>query len=376
MNEANVNALWSSITRPTLVVDEQRARRNIARMAAKARASGVRFRPHFKTHQSAALGEWFRAEGVTAITVSSMTMAAYFADCGWDDITIAFPVNWREIDLINTLAARVRLGLLLDSVESARFLAARLEYPADAWLDVDTGYHRTGVDWQDDATAAEIAAALVGSRLTLRGLLTHAGHSYNARTRDEVYTVYVETVTRLAHLRDHLATVGYADLALSIGDTPCCAMVEDLRAVDEIRPGNFPYFDLMQVEIGSCTLDEVAAVVACPIVSLYPARGQVVIYGGGVHLSKESIHDHLGRKSFGAIALPTDDGWEVLPESSYACSLSQEHGVLQVGTTVLDRFRVGDLALVLPVHSCMSADLLKGGLLLPSGHRFTMMPYG
>jgi D-serine deaminase-like pyridoxal phosphate-dependent protein len=370
-----LNVIWSSITRPTLIVDEGRVRRNIARMAAKARKGDVRFRPHFKTHQSAALGEWFRDEGVTSITVSSVTMAAYFADCGWDDITIAFPVNWREIEAINVLAARVRLGLLLDSVESARFAADRLEHAADAWLDADTGYHRTGVDWEDDATAGEIAAALTNSRLTLRGLLTHAGHSYNARTRDEVHAVYGETITRLTHLRERLALAGYRDLALSIGDTPCCSVIEDLSAVDEIRPGNFPYFDIMQVEIRSCSVNDVGAVVACPIVSIYPARQQVVIYGGGVHLSKESIIDHLGRKSFGSIALPTRDGWEILPALSYVCSLSQEHGVLQVDTEVCDRFRIGDLALILPVHSCMSADLLKVGMVIPSGQRFSMMPY-
>ena len=87
---------WNAITRPTLLLDVVRARRNIARMADKARRNGVRFRPHFKTHQSAAIGAWFRAEGVACITVSSVTMARYFADQGWQDITIVFPVNVRE----------------------------------------------------------------------------------------------------------------------------------------------------------------------------------------------------------------------------------------------------------------------------------------
>jgi D-serine deaminase-like pyridoxal phosphate-dependent protein len=149
--------------------------------------------------------------------------------------------------------------------------------------------------------------------------------------------------------------------------------MEDFSAVDEIRPGNFPYYDVMQVEIGSCGAEDVAAVVACPVVSKYPARGQVVIYGGGVHLSKEFITDRHGRKNFGWLALPTDEGWAVLPDRSYVCSLSQEHGVLQVDAADMGRLRVGDLVLVLPVHSCMSADLLKGGLLLPSGEGFAMM---
>lgn len=371
-----LNALWDSITRPTLVVDERRVRRNLERMAAKARASGVRFRPHFKTHQSAQLGEWFREEGVTAITASSLTMAAYFADHGWADVTVAFPVNWREIETINQLAGRVRLGLLIDSVETARFLVERLQHPADAWLDVDTGYHRTGVEWEDEAASGAIVAALAGSRLPLRGLLTHAGHSYKEHTAEAVRALYDETVTRLTDLRERLSLAGYSGLELSLGDTPCCSLVEDFSGVDEIRPGNFPYYDVMQVEIGSCGLEDVAAVVACPVVSRYPARNQVVIYGGGVHLSKEFITDRQGRRNFGLLALPTDSGWEPLPDRSYVCSLSQEHGVLQMDAADFGRLRVGDLVLVLPVHSCMSADLLKGGVLVPGGEGFSMMGVG
>ena len=52
----------AQIEKPTVLLDEARARRNLAVMAAKARRQGVRFRPHFKTHQSAAMGEWFRQE--------------------------------------------------------------------------------------------------------------------------------------------------------------------------------------------------------------------------------------------------------------------------------------------------------------------------
>ena len=97
-----------AITTPTLLVDSDRARTNIAHMAGRARRQGIRFRPHFKTHQSAAMGAWFREAGVKAITVSSVRMAHYFAAAGWDDITIAFPVNLRELPALVALAAQVR----------------------------------------------------------------------------------------------------------------------------------------------------------------------------------------------------------------------------------------------------------------------------
>ena len=60
-------------------------------MVDRAAAADVDFRPHFKTHRSREVGRWFRDFGVAAITVSSVDMAQYFSNDGWDDITIAFP---------------------------------------------------------------------------------------------------------------------------------------------------------------------------------------------------------------------------------------------------------------------------------------------
>ena len=86
-----------TIQTPTLILNEAIVRRNIARMADKARRSGVRFRPHFKSHQSAAIGAWFREAGTTAITVSSVRMATYFADHGWTTSrSPSPPTGWRS----------------------------------------------------------------------------------------------------------------------------------------------------------------------------------------------------------------------------------------------------------------------------------------
>ena len=60
---------------PTLLVDRQKCIANIKAMKAKADMAEIMFRPHFKTHQSKAVGEWFREQGVDKITVSSVRMA-------------------------------------------------------------------------------------------------------------------------------------------------------------------------------------------------------------------------------------------------------------------------------------------------------------
>ena len=91
---------------PTLLIHKEKAERNIRRMADKAKRSCVIIRPHFKTHQSVEVGELFRQQGINQITVSSVSMAQFFATHGWDDITLAFPVNLRE--KIDYVVATVR----------------------------------------------------------------------------------------------------------------------------------------------------------------------------------------------------------------------------------------------------------------------------
>ena len=170
------------ITKPTLFVDIGRVRRNIKRIADKAGISGVVFRPHFKTHQSSEIGEFFKEEGVFSITVSSMDMARYFADSGWKDITVAFPVNIREIDVINSLAGKINLHLLVESEQTVNFLDNNLLYSVDLWIEIDVGSGRTGIDCSDEEVVVKLAGLIRNSRkLKFSGLLTHAGHTYRDR---------------------------------------------------------------------------------------------------------------------------------------------------------------------------------------------------
>lgn len=369
--------MYTDIVRPTMLLDERRVRFNIQRMAQRARRNQVRFRPHFKTHQSAAIGEWFRAEGVTAITVSSVAMATYFAEHGWDDITIAFPANVREIDQINRLAARVRLQLLIESEATAHILDRGLSSPVGAWIEADAGSGRSGVAWDNGGALHAVADAVASSKwLNLQGLLTHAGNTYAARSPEAVTAIHAETMTRLQRMRNWLMEYGFLGLEISMGDTPACSMLEEWGQADEARPGNFVFYDLTQMTIGACTAADVGFVVACPVVAVHPERNELVLYGGAVHLSKEVLLLDDGTPSYGAVVWLRDDGWSEPVPGAWLRSLSQEHGVVRATATAwhasLGAVQVGELLGVLPVHSCLTADLLKGYRTV-TGARVSMM---
>lgn len=348
------------ITKPTLLLDEAKTRSNIQRMADKANKNGIVLRPHFKTHQSADVGQWMKDVGITKATVSSVDMGLYFAENGWDDIIVAFPVNWREIDNINRLARMCKLGLLVESVESVQFLAENLNHNVNIWLDVDTGYHRTGFEWDNHDHAVQLVQAIMDvHNLELTGMLTHSGHSYAGRTDQEITAVYHETVSRFQSLRDYLVSQGFPPLLLSIGDTPSCSVVDDFTGVDEIRPGVYVFYDVMQSIIGSCTVDDISIGVACPVVAKQPHLNQIVVFGGAVHLSNYSVPDRKGQHTFGRVAKLSEDGWDLLPDSTYVKGLSQEHGMIHADEQVLDTIHIGDILVILPIHACTTANMLK-----------------
>src|SRR5437764_937619 len=126
-----------TIKTPSLVLDIARVRRNAERMSERVREFGVSLRPHIKTHK--------------CVEVARIP----------DDTEIP-----RRLDE----AAR-RAGVTLD-----------------LFLKVDCGYHRCGVE-PDRPEALEIPRLINDARgLRFAGILTHAGHSYHARSREELLT--------------------------------------------------------------------------------------------------------------------------------------------------------------------------------------------
>ncbi len=352
-----------NIIKPTLIVDKEKAIKNIIRMKEKIAKSGpIRFRPHFKTHQSARVGEWFRELGVTAITVSSVDMALYFAQNGWKDITIAILVNKGEIHAINRMVEQVDLNLLVDSVEMAAFLQQNIKGKIKGWIKIDTGYHRTGIEHNQKKEILSVVKKIKKSpKLRFIGLLTHSGHAYHARSTKEVKEIYHDTVHKMNDIREYLKANSISEVEISIGDTPTCSVIDAFYTIDEVRCGNFVFYDVMQRGIGSCKEEDIAVALACPVIARYPQRNEIVIFGGAVHLSKEFIIKKNGQKIFGLAAMPGKSfrGWEHTLEDTYVSALSQEHGIIKTTNHFIQQVNVGDILMILPVHSCLTVNLMK-----------------
>jgi D-serine deaminase-like pyridoxal phosphate-dependent protein len=340
---------------PTLLLDKERCLRNIEKMAGKADHHRLSFRPHCKTHQSATVGSWFREFGISRITVSSFRMAEYFAGSGWRDILVAFPLNPKKSGTLDRIADKCNISILVDNPEILPFLIS-IRHRVKFYIDIDTGYGRTGVKAEHPEQVEEIIR-LSGKNKNLEfaGFYCHAGHSYRAKNAEERSAIHAKAIGDLNRLkeqfRNHSPRILY-------GDTPNCSTQADFDGIDEITPGNFVFYDLFQHSIGSCGLEEIAVAMACPLVSRYPENKRLVIHGGAVHFSKETV-ERNGRPVYGQLILKSAKGWEPYPGEHYLDSISQEHGVMENTGVLFDRTGIGDQLYFLPVHSCLTANLMK-----------------
>lgn len=358
----------ANIIEPRLLLHKEKCLRNIRRMVEKAKINKVQLRPHFKTHQSKEIAEWFRSENVKCATVSSIKMATYFAEAGWDDITVAFPINVLEYERINRLAKRIQLNLIAVGTEGIKALLTVLKYPVNIFIKIDVGYGRTGVLPYHIKEIDSILALIASSDLLyFSGFLSHAGHSYNCRSQEEIIQLHFETIQTISLVAD-IYRLRYPELLISVGDTPTCSVADDFSMVDEIRPGNFVFYDLTQANIGSNAKSDIAIALACPLVAKHPDRNEVVLYGGGVHFSKDALVLNNGLKIYGELVWLTENDWSEPVEGCYIKSISQEHGILKLTEAVFNQVKVGDVLAILPVHSCMTANLMNGYTILQGGN--------
>lgn len=357
-----------NLTKPTLLLDPKKARENIAFMKEKADKNNLDFRPHFKTHQSRMIGEWFKKEGVKKITVSSVEMAKYFAEGDWNDILIAFPLNINEIKDINSLSASVYLYLTIENEDALLALERELTNNVGIYIKIDAGYGRTGIDWRNTEKIKALAEKTEKcSKTTLTGLLIHSGHTYQARSTKEITDIHRSSIHKLSEIRKQINKDSNS-LKLSIGDTPGCSLADDFYDADEIRPGNFVFYDLQQYKSGACKLEDIAICLACPIVAKHENKNTLIIYGGAVHFSKEYLTE--GEKPIYGYGIKlSDEGWIPRSNKMLITKLSQEHGSVVVTPDIFNRFNVGDFVGFLPVHSCLTANLM-GEYFDFSGHRY------
>src|SRR5206468_1602876 len=196
---------------PSVLVDLDVLESNVARMQERADRAGVKLRPHAKTHKSAEVGRMQLAAGARGLTLAKTSEAEVFADLGFDDVFLAYPVVGADkARRLLALSDRIRISVGVDSLEGARSLSAVFSAAGrrlSVLLEIDCGFHRVGV-----APEASVALALrIADEpgLLLSGVFTHGGHGYGARTSDELTRIGHEESRIVAETAQALRAAGF-----------------------------------------------------------------------------------------------------------------------------------------------------------------------
>ena len=102
---------------------------------------------------------------------------------------------------------------------------------------------------------------------------------------------------------------------------------------------------------------------ACPVVDINKERNKIFIYGGGVHFAKDRLEDVEGTIYVRVLKKLENFLGDIIP-GMYVSSLFQEHGTEAVPKELIGQYKIGDIIYVLPVHSCMTGNLMRGYLTL------------
>jgi D-serine deaminase-like pyridoxal phosphate-dependent protein len=325
-------------------------------MREKVRQLGVTLRPHVKTSKSLdVLKVLSGGSGDVPITVSTLAEARYFFALGVTDILYAVgiaPVKLPEVaDLIR---AGCKLRVILDTAEAADAVRSFVEaegVPIEVLIEIDSDGHRAGVA-PGDPLLIEIGRKLGPS---LAGVMTHAGASYDCRTLEQFESMAEQERSCTVRAAERLRASGLSCDVVSVGSTPTLHYVRSLEGVTEARAGVYAFGDLVQAELGTCAIDDIATGVLASVIGHNRQHGRVLVDAGFLALSRDrGTADLPVDWGYGAVCDPVTG--EVL-ENVTVSSTNQEHGIItsRSGEIDFDRFPIGSRVKILPNHACATA---------------------
>ncbi len=349
----------SSLETPCLVLERGKLERNIARMRTHLQGLAVPLRPHVKTAKCIEVARLALAGQPGAITVSTLKEAEQFFAHGITDILYAVGITPNKLDHVAALRRQgCDVTIILDSLAAARIVGDRgtalgAEFPA--LIEIDSDGHRSGVK-PEDAALIEIGTLLhANPGGALRGVMTHAGDSYNCDTPDKIRAMAQRERDAVVRCAQRLRAAQLPCPIVSVGSSPTATYSEDLTGVTEVRAGVYMFFDLVMAGIGVCTVDDIAVSVLATVIGHQPDKGWIITDAGWMAMSRDR----------GTASQKVDQGYGVVCDRGgtplddlLMVAANQEHGIVgRRGGGALDcqRYPVGTLLRVLPNHACATA---------------------
>jgi len=340
---------------PSLILDADKLDRNCARMRERLAQHGVTLRPHVKTAKNVEVAQCALGAETGPITVSTLREAEYFFDHGFRDILYAVGMVPAKVQRAAALVRRgAKLSTIVDSVDAALGLvdaSANAGVDIPALIEIDSDGHRAGIR-PGDPRLLDVAQAL-GPKL--RGVMTHAGDSYNCKAVDAIREVAERERAAVVACARALRDAGHASPVVSVGSTPTATFARSFEGVTEVRIGVYVFNDLVMAGLGVCAVEDIAISVLGSVIGHQREKDWVLTDAGWMALSRDR----------GTANQSVDQGYGVVCdargrpiEDLIVADANQEHGIIARrggGPIDFERFPIGARVRILPNHACATA---------------------
>ena len=332
---------------PAILLDLDKLEHNIQSWQALCNENGKELWPMIKTHKSTALAKMQLDAGATGFLCGTLDECEMVYQLGAKHIMYAYPTaNPVNIRRLLPFAKDAELIIRLDTVRAAEILNSEAEkagVTVSYTVIVDMDFHRFGMP--ADAVVDFVKTLSSLKNLKFRGISTHPGQVYGCTTRvalEEVAKLEKDTMKKAA---DSLAAAGFPCEIISSGSTPTFEIAIKDKTLNVSHPGNYTFFDNIQISLGTCGEDACSLRVLATVVS-HPSEGFYLFDAGSKCLGlDQGAHGNSAIKGFGHVVGH--------PELTIV-GLSEEVAKVKAdGTCTL---QVGDRVEIIPNHSCSTAN--------------------
>jgi D-serine deaminase-like pyridoxal phosphate-dependent protein len=359
----------NSLATPCLLVDAKRMERNIFRARSRLKVLGVPLRAHVKTAKCLPIVRQMMGDAWGPATVSTLKEAEVLAGAGVRDILYAVGIAPGKLDRVRQLrSAGVDLAVTLDTLEQACAVCeASQGAPIPVLIEIDSDGHRGGLR-PDNPLVTQIALALQEGGAMMRGVMTHAGSSYEHPGPEALARMAEQERAAAVGAAAAIRSVGVACSTVSVGSTPTGLFARSLSGVTEVRIGVFVFFDLVMHSLGVCTLDEIAISVLATVIGHQRDKGWLLTDSGWTAMSSDRGSPRNAEPSYGQVCDLSGRPYTDL----ILGSVNQEHGIARLranSSSTLPDLAVGTKVRILPNHACATATAFDEYVMLdaPSG---------
>ena len=300
----------AKIPTPAAVLDLDAFERNVAKMAARARAAGLALRPHAKSHKCAAIARRQIEAGAVGVCCAKLAEAEALAAEGIASILVTSPIAGAgPAARAAVLAADLPdFRIVVDHVDGVAELAAAAEALGEGGrlqvlIDVDPGLGRTGV--HDAAQAVEVfrAIAAAPSSLKFLGVQCYGGNWQHMEGANARAAAVADGMGRLKVVLAALSEAGAPVGVVTGGGTGTVEADAAQGVLNEIQPGSYAFMDRQYREALGADPDgafEQALVVAATVISVNHLQWVTVDAGLKAFATDGPLPEALGAKFAGS----------------------------------------------------------------------------